>query len=302
MTKNIVVIGDTILDQYHFGQVKRLNPESPNPLLNIERSENRLWGAANVAANVVWLWASCTLLGNISQDSHGEAIVRLCGEYGLEFFPIITEQPTITKARFVETSYGQQLLRADFEEMIALTTEDMHTIIATIQRIDPDIIICSDYMKGVLHESLLSLLCENFADKKILVDTKPSKFALYKNIYLFKPNFKEFKEIVGQDVENDDAVIAHYGKSLAEQYRSNFVITRWAKGATIISTKGEITHLHTEAQQVFDVSGAGDTFLAGMAVKLAEWATLSDAVLFGNKASAVAVSKIGTSVVKRQEV
>ncbi len=302
MSHKIVVIGDIILDQYHFGEVKRLNPESPMPLININKSEFRLGGAANVAANIITLGWDCVLIGNIGEDSHGDVIKKICTLYDIEFHPIMTEQPTISKARYIETTYNQQILRTDFEEAFSVDWGQIKAIIQQIKDANPDIIICSDYVKWVLQEDLIREISITFPNTKILVDTKPHKFMFYTNVFIFKPNFKEFKEVIGKDIENLDDEIALYGKSLAVQLNANVVVTRGSQWASIITQQWETTHLHTEAKTVFDVSGAGDTFLAGIAVKLNEWQSLENAVIFGNKASGVAVGKIGTALVGMEEV
>ena len=302
MNKKIVVLGDIILDQYHFWEVKRLNPESPMPLINIHTSESRLWGAANVAANIQWLWGNCLLIGNIGNDMSGKIIKNLCDQYQVTYTPIITDAPTITKVRYIETTYNQQILRADFEEKVAIGAEQIHQVLETLHSFSPEIIVCSDYTKWVLWLEMITMITTHFPDKILLVDTKPGKIGLYKNVYVYKPNFKEFREMIWVAIENNDTDIEKYGIAFAEKMQTNLIITRGAKWASIIQKNGQIEHLPTQAQKVFDVSGAWDTFLAGIAVKLATWDTLKEAVKFGNHASGIAVSKIGTSIVTTEEL
>jgi rfaE bifunctional protein kinase chain/domain len=301
MNKKIVVIGDIILDEYHLGNIKRLNPESPAPLFSINKTEYRLGGAANVAANIVGLWGDCTLIGNQGKDIRAEIIESMSENQNIDFIPMPTSS-TIVKSRFIDTTYNQQLLRADQEEFIELNKKYIPQIIEAIESTDPSVIVCSDYTKWFLSKDLIQEICSTFADKKILVDTKPNKFEYYKNLHILKPNFKEFVEIIWKDIKNTDQEIEKYGKDLAQKLKSNLIITRGEQGATLITLNNWIHHYHTEAQNVFDVSGAGDTFLAGIAVKINQWESLENAVIYGNKASGVAVSKIGTSIITQEEV
>ena len=146
MNKNIVVVGDIILDEYHFGTVKRLNPESPAPRFSIHNTEYRLGGAANVAANIVGLGGQCTLVGNKGQDIHAETVENICEAQDIDFIPMTTAS-TIVKSRFIDTTYNQQLLRADHEEFIQLDKKYISQIIEAIESTDPAIIVCSDYTK-----------------------------------------------------------------------------------------------------------------------------------------------------------
>lgn len=302
MNNKIVVIGDVILDEYHLGNIKRLNPESPAPLFSINKTEYRLGGAANVAANIIGLGGNCALIGNQGNDVHSTIVENMCETNKIDFIPMPTPQATIVKSRFIDTTYNQQLLRADHEEFIQLSKKYIPQIIEVINSIDPSLIVCSDYTKWFLDKELIQEICSTFTNKKILVDTKPNKFEYYKNLHILKPNFKEFVEIIWKDIKNTDQEIEKYGKDLAQKLKSNLIITRGEQGATLVTLHNGIHHYHTEAQTVFDVSGAGDTFLAGIAVKINQGESLENAVIYGNKASGVAVSKIGTSIVSQQEV
>lgn len=302
MKKPIVIIWDIMLDQYHFGSVKRLNPESPNPLLHIDKIENRLWWAANVAANVASLGGQSHLIGNIGHDNNAQLITDLCLEHNIEFSPIHTKEQSITKVRFVEQTYNQQLLRADYEDAITLEEVQIPYILKRIEGINPEIILFSDYIKWLLSPNLIKQICTKFSDTKILVDTKPSRYNLYTNVYLFKPNFGEFAQLFNTQIHNSNEDIEKYGQEITLQYDANFVITRGKHGATMILKDWTIKHLQTHALTVFDVSWAWDTFFAGLWVYLAEWKALIDAIEFGNKASWIAVGKIGTSIIHRSEV
>lgn len=299
-TNHVVVLGDIMLDQYHFGQVTRLNPESPNPLLEVTHTEHRLGGASNVAANLAAMGCQTVLIWPIGDDVHGEIVRSLCSKYHIELIDFPTVQPTITKTRFVETTYNQQLLRADFEEKIVFTQEQKKTIIGTIRDIHPAYTIAADYNKGVLSDELISALGE--VDTKLFVDTKSYKIRNYRNMFLLKPNFKEFREIIGASIPNTDQEIEKRGAELAKKLGCHLVITRGKEGASWITPEGIYMHLSTDAQTVFDVSGAGDTFMAGLVRGLDKGMSMAEAVKLGNQASAIAVSKVGTTVVTQEEL
>lgn len=296
----VVVIGDIMLDQYHFGQVNRLNPESPNPLLHVERTENRLGGAANVAANLAALWCETVLIGHLWDDAHGEIIQSLCTSYTIKTHYFITEQPTITKTRFVETTYNQQLLRADFELPIQFTDEEQRAICTLLHDMHAEFTIAADYNKGTITDMIMQKL--GSIETKLFVDTKSYKIRDYKNIFLLKPNFKELREITGETIANTDTDIERCALPLAQKLWSHIVVTRGKEWASLITKDGTYLHLETEAKTVFDVSGAGDTFMAWLVMWLYKGGTLIDAVKLGNQASALAVSKVGTTIVSAEDL
>jgi rfaE bifunctional protein kinase chain/domain len=297
---SVIVVGDIMLDQYHFWRVERLNPESPNPLLTIQTTENRLWWAWNVAANLAAMGNKTLLIGQLWNDTNWSLIQHLCKQYDIQTHIFHTPQPTITKTRFVETTYNQQLLRADFEEKIYLSPQQEESIIATIQQTNAEYIIVADYNKWVISDTLIEQL--NRLPHKILLDTKSYKIEQFTNIFLLKPNFKELQEIIWYLIENTDEDIESHGIALAKKLWCNIVITRWKEWASLITPDGTYLHLQTQAKTIFDVSGAGDTFSAGVITGLIQWMNLPDAVMLGNKASGIAVSKIGTSIVTWKEL
>ncbi len=289
-----------MLDQYHFWRVERLNPESPNPLLTIQTTENRLWWAWNVAANLAAMGNKTLLIGQLWNDTNGAFIQDLCTQYTLQTHILHTHQPTITKTRFVETTYNQQLLRADFEEKIVMSPQQEQSIITTIQQTNAEYIIVADYNKWVISDALIEQL--NRLPHKILLDTKSYKIEQFTNIFLLKPNFKELQEIIWYQIENTDEAIESHGIQLATKLWCNIVITRWKEWASLITPDGNYLHIQTEAKTIFDVSGAWDTFSAWVITWLMQWMSLPDAVMLGNKASWIAVSKIGTSIVTWKEL
>lgn len=301
----ILVIGDIMLDKYSYGLVKRLNPEWPSQLLNVDREEYKLGWAANVAANVASLNSDVELIGAIGKDDYGKRFELLCQENHVHLNPVVLWIPTITKQRFIETTYQQQLLRVDYEERCSMSHQDNEMVFSLLQKISPQYIVFSDYNKWMITKELVDWV-KRYAqehDVKIFVDTKPSNLHLFEDVYLVKPNLKEFRQMVGyEELPNTDEAIKEYGLQFVAQHKTNLVITRWNKWATLITKDGEFYSLPTKVKQVFDVTWAWDTFLAAIVYALAHGQDLKSAVELGNRASGIVVGKLGTSTVTPEEL
>ncbi len=301
----IVVIGDLMLDKYSYGLVKRLNPEWPTPLLNINREEYKLWWAANVASNIASLNGFVDLIWVLWEDDYGEKFLSLCQEEHIQLTHIVTGVSTITKQRFVETTYQHQLLRVDYEEKYLMSQSHSDMVISALQEISPEYIVFSDYNKWIIDKYLVDWI-KSYAQKnnvKIFVDTKPDNLKYFENVYLIKPNLKEFRQMIGnEELPDSDEALQEQGILFVNQYKTNLVITRWSKWAVLITQEGEFYSLPTQAKQVFDVTGAWDTFLAAIVCSLALGSTLVAAVELGNKASWIVVGKQGTVSITSQEL
>lgn len=301
----ILVIGDIMLDIFSYGEVRRLNPEWPNPLINITHETKKLGGAANVAANITWLRTSCHLIGCIGNDVHGQITQSLLQEHNITFLPIPSDIPTIVKQRFIESTYHQQMIRADYEQLSPINAQQATEIIyQTIMENDYKIIILSDYNKWMLTPEIFSHISRLAKQKniKVLVDAKPKNYHFIKDVFLIKPNFKEFSELIWAEIHNTDHDIEKHGIPLAREKQSNMIITRWSQWATLITQSGDILHIPTQAKQIFDVTGAGDTFIATVAMALNNGKTLTEAIKLGNTASGIIVGKIGTEIISYDEL
>lgn len=296
----IAVLWDVMLDKFTFWNVNRLNPESPAQLMNVQSEEFRLWWAANVAANIASLDSWITLIWLIWDDYHGKQFKILCDNLNINFVNIKNNYSTITKQRFIENTYRQQLLRVDYEEKMSLDSNQIKQIINLLIDLKIELLIISDYNKWLVNKELIDNIFELWI--KILVDCKPVNIYLFKWTYLIKPNFKEFQQIMLWKIENTDEDIELHWKEFVNQYNTNLIVTRWSKGATLITKDLVVYHLHTEAQQVFDVTWAWDTFLAAISYALSKWNNLVNAVQLWNKASWIVVGKVGTAVVSKEEL
>ncbi len=300
----ILVIGDVMLDIFSYGDVKRLNPESPAPLLNITNEKYKLWGSANVAANIASLNGSVDMIGIIGNDNYGKLFQNMCYDCGITPYFVVGSYPTITKQRFIENTYEQQLLRVDHENVYKKNVEYNKKIIDFIKETHPEYIVISDYNKWIINDDLI-IDIKSFAQKnkiRILADIKPFNAKLFSWVYLLKPNFKEFCEIIGQKIDNTEEQIVKRWSIFVQEMWANLVVTRWSKWAILMRTDGSSLSIPTEAQQVFDVTGAGDTFIATIAWALASWYDLDKAIIFWNKASGVVVGKVGTAVVSKKDL
>jgi len=294
VNKHILVIGDIILDEYVFGDVTRINPEAPVPVLEVKKTEYRLGGAANVANNITSLGADCTLIGQVGNSKITERLIRLLEKNRINHHLIkFSNFPTIKKTRIIAQT--QQIIRIDQEKPTKLEDEYVERIKNIIKQKEPDLIIISDYNKGMITKKLMTELKK--LKVKIVADIKPINSKLFKGVYAITPNLKEAKEITKED-ELEKA-----GKILVNKLDTNTIITAGAKGAYLFERKiKNFTHFPAQAQEVYDVSGAGDTFISVIGLSLASGLSLKDSVSLANKAAGIVVGKMGTSTITQEEL
>ena len=269
MACNVLVVGDVMQDEYWTGTTERISPEAPVPVVLVRHMETRPGGAANVAANVSALGANATLLGEFPGQS-------------------------IRKLRVM--SRHQQLIRLDFEQPLIF---DRKALLAQFNAacVDADVVIFSDYGKGTLVDVAQMIGC----GQKTLVDPKGTDWAKYRGATLLTPNLKEFESVVGQ-CPDEPTIVERGQKFLAEPYFKALLITRGEQGMTLLQRGKPPLHLPAQAREVYDVTGAGDTVIAAMAVGLADGMGFADAARFANKAAGIKVGKLGTATVSRAEL
>lgn len=295
----VLVVGDVMLDRYWFGKVERISPEAPVPVVHVAKREDRLGGAANVARNVVSLGANVTLVGIVGQDEAGDKVRNLLQQAGAQAHLIADPaHPTTLKMRVL--GQQQQLLRIDFEEKPgAAMIDKMHSEIASLIE-QHDVVVLSDYAKGVLAkvEGLIELA--RAKNLPVLVDPKGSDYGRYRGATLVTPNRSEMQQAVGHWHSEDDL------KARAERLRDQLklealLVTRSEQGMTLFTQQGR-DHVDAQAHEVFDVSGAGDTVLATLAVMRACGMDWPEAMRWANRAGGIVVGKLGTSVVTQGEL
>jgi rfaE bifunctional protein kinase chain/domain len=295
----LLVVGDVMLDRYWFGEVSRISPEAPVPVVKVEREENRLGGAANVARNAAALGAKTALLSVVGDDDPGKALQRLLEEGGIDAgLHIDRKIDTIVKLRVIGRQ--QQLLRIDFEtppshEILQAKLVEFEKRVA-----ESDVVILSDYGKGGLTHIAEMIRLARAAGKPVLVDPKGDDYTKYTGATVITPNRSELRDVVGR--WSSDAELATKAQKLrAELGLEALLVTRSEEGMTLFS-EGETHHQAAQAREVFDVSGAGDTVIATLAVMLAAGAGWDEAIRTANIAASIVVGKLGTAVVTREEL
>ncbi len=295
----LLIVGDVMLDRYWFGDVARISPEAPVPVVRIGRSEERPGGAANVARNVAALGAQATLLSVVGDDEAGRSLQQLLAASGIDVsLHVDAAISTTVKLRVIGRQ--QQLLRIDFE------TWPSHEVLCAklaefaVRVADCDAVILSDYGKGGLTHIGEMIRLAKAAGKHVLVDPKGDDFSKYAGATVVTPNRAELRTVVGRWQDDDE--LARKAMALREQLRLDaLLVTRSEEGMSLFHRSGLI-HEKAVAREVFDVSGAGDTVIATLAVMLACSAGWPDAVHAANIAAGLVVGKLGTAVVDDGEL
>jgi D-beta-D-heptose 7-phosphate kinase/D-beta-D-heptose 1-phosphate adenosyltransferase len=305
----VLVVGDVMLDQYVSGTVERVSPEAPIPVLRIEHEQSALGGAGNVARNVAALGGRASLLATVGGDDAGRRVrALLAAEHDIE--PILIEaagRPTTVKTRYL--AGGQQLLRTDLDAPDGLPEQSRQELAeAAVAALEVnDIVVLSDYAKGTLGETLLGdlIAAAGAAGKEVIADPKSSDFSRYAGVTLLTPNRAEL-ELAGGRAITDDASAEAAARTVARHHgMAAMLLTRGAQGMTLIDLReaGEgVAHLPVQAREVFDVSGAGDTVVATMALARGAGCRLGEAAELANLTAGIVVGKVGTAVVYPGEV
>ncbi len=303
----IAVIGDLMLDRYLIGTVSRFSPEAPVPILDIHRDELRLGGAANVANNIHTLSAEAVLIGVVGEDSKGGKVRKMLEDIGLSSDGIFTDpgRPTTTKTRVIAAS--QQMLRVDHEKKHYLAPETEERIFNFLESaIDTiDGIIFEDYNKGVLSAKLIRRIAELAKSKMIpvFVDPKHDNFFEYKNATVFKPNRKEMEDALGMPADGDEKLHQAGFKLLEMLGAENVLLTLSEKGMLLFERgEKEPFSIPTRAREVGDVSGAGDTVIATLAVAKACGATVREAAMMANRAAGLVIEELGIVPIYRDQL
>jgi D-glycero-beta-D-manno-heptose-7-phosphate kinase len=295
----VLVVGDVMLDRYWFGEVSRISPEAPVPVVKVERSEERLGGAANVARNVAALGAKVALLSVVGTDEAGHALARLLHAEGIDA-SLHQDTDLFTTIKLRVIGRQQQLLRIDFENWP--THEVLRTkLVEFSERLpDCDIVILSDYGKGGLAHITEMIHMAREAGKRVLVDPKGEEYARYAGSTMITPNRAELREVVGKWSGEED-LARRVERLRRELGLEALLLTRSEEGMTLFGADGAM-HEAAQAREVFDVSGAGDTVIATMAVMLASGADGVTAMRLANRAAGIVVGKLGTAVATLNEL
>ena len=296
---SLLVVGDVMLDRYWFGDSDRISPEAPVPVVQVSKVDERLGGAANVARNVAALGANTTILGVVGEDEAGNRIGELLRQSGVNSqLEVDPKVPTTVKLRVIARQ--QQLIRLDFEETPSQTALEQK--LARFEKAlgTADVLILSDYGKGALSQVSTMIEYARAQNKVILVDPKGEDYEKYRGATLITPNRSELRQVVGRWADEDDLTrrAQDLRRSLGIQA---LLLTRSEEGMSMFTDQG-VSHVRAQAREVFDVSGAGDTVIATLAVALAAQWPLDRAMALANRAGGIVVGKLGTATVTSEEL
>ena len=300
----VLVIGDVMLDAYMIGSAERISPEAPVPVVRIESERYLLGGAGNVARNINALGGKATLMGCVGNDENAEKIFSLLEKEKIHSELVRLERrPTTVKTRIMARK--QQMLRLDQEDSNPLEPKDQTRLLDLVDKQikEHDVVIVSDYNKGLVSRDFmleLRAMLGKRGKSKMLIDPKPSNVDLYNGAYLMTPNTKETGECAGMPVRTKEEIV-QAGRSIMEKCACAYLLTTLgADGMALFGDSEEIWHVPTMAREVFDVTGAGDTVIATLALGLAAKLDLLEACILSNYAAGLVVGKVGAAVISQE--
>jgi D-beta-D-heptose 7-phosphate kinase/D-beta-D-heptose 1-phosphate adenosyltransferase len=302
---SVLVIGDIILDSYLWGDVDRLSPEAPVPVVNVSRKTTNSGGAGNVAMNLKGLGCHHTLIGTRGDDTNGTVLLEILNQEKIENFILtIPGHPTTTKTRII--GQNQQLVRLDEEDLNYMTDCHNDTLVQHINKRlpDADVVILSDYGKGLLTPELTRQIISqcNAENIPVFIDPKGVSWEKYQSATVITPNSTEFN-LVAPYSETDPATLERQAEKLLHQLNLEYLlVTRGAKGMSLLQKNGDMTHIPAKAREVFDVSGAGDTVIAAVAAAFGAGISMDQAAAFANVAAGIVIGKLGTQAIQQVEL
>ncbi|MFY9573774.1 MAG: D-glycero-beta-D-manno-heptose-7-phosphate kinase [Blastocatellia bacterium] len=308
--KRIVVLGDVMLDEFIWGRVRRISPEAPVPVVEVERQTLALGGAGNVFSNLAALGAQSTPIGVVGNDPDAQRLRQAFHERGGSVTRLVvdSDRPTTVKTRII--AHNQQVVRADRESRRAITADIEDRVVDAFREAieGADAIVVSDYGKGLLSPGLLSRVLAAARERELIVglDPKLRNFEHYQPVTIITPNTQEAAGAAGIAIEGEEGLIETGRRLLSSIDTRSVLITRGEEGMTLFTNGGpdgaEVTHIPTVAREVYDVTGAGDTVIATLTLALASGASLEEAAVLANHAAGVVVGKVGTASVTRDEL
>jgi len=302
----ILVVGDVMLDKYYYSEVKRISPEAPVPIAHVTSEKETLGGAANVAHNLALLGTKVAVTGFVGNDYHCQSLMDKFLDRGIDFRGLVpTDDPTTTKIRVIGSQ--QQMLRLDFEDSSPVEGVYAAKMLNYIERTlseSLDCVIISDYGKGACTDATCPLIIRacHAHGVPVVVDPKGSNWSKYAKADYITPNVKEINEVLLDPIKNEDQAVERAARYCIRKYKlKNVIVTRSAKGLTLVS-ENEAVHVPTISQEVFDVSGAGDTVIAVFGLALAGGLKPAVGAKLANLAASVVVAKLGTYAVSKEEL
>jgi rfaE bifunctional protein kinase chain/domain len=307
----VLVVGDMMVDHFIWGKVSRISPEAPVPVVEVKRESYLLGGSANVLHNVIAMGGKVFASGVIGADARGAWLIRELKKMKVETGGIVEEKgrPTTVKTRIV--AHSQQMVRYDRESRQPIRAGSIHKIVKYVEKIRKNLgaVIISDYNKGMISEKLLNGIREATVGNDIMmcVDPKKSDFSLYRGFDVITPNHHEAQQALGiEDINGDNGdsmrILKAVGGLLDRFELKALLITRGEEGMSLYEKGGTVTHIPAVAREVFDVTGAGDTTIGVFSLSLAAGASFREAAFLANQAAGIAVGKVGTATVSKEEL
>jgi len=304
--RRVIVMGDIMLDHYLWGKTERISPEAPVPVVEVKREEYRLGGAANVVHNIASLGAVPLVIGLTGNDDRAAVMRTLLQEQGIDPAYLVADgtRPTTLKSRVI--AQHQQVVRVDFESTAPLSPELEDVVIGRLEALlsMADAVLLEDYNKGLLTERVIRRVIElcNQRDVIVTVDPKFRNFFAYEGCTVFKPNVRELETNLGTAVETEQEFLLAAMELLHRIRCGHLIITRGEKGLTIFTPGYEPIHIPTFAQEVFDVSGAGDTVISTLTLCLAAGCNIRRAAIVANHAAGSVCGKVGIHPARPEDI
>jgi rfaE bifunctional protein kinase chain/domain len=302
----VLVLGDFMIDEYVWGNVERISPEAPVPVVSVKNTSFTLGGAGNVVNNLVSMGASVSVVGTVGTGETGKILIKKLKEFKVDTKGLIEEpcRPTTRKTRIIASN--QQMLRIDNEITKEIKTETFDKLkkLVSIQIPLNDLIIISDYAKGLITKNIVKFVVDLAKKSNIITiaDPKGLDFSKYKNISILTPNLKEAALASNIEINNNDSLIKA-GQKLFEQINlEKLLITCGKDGMVLFEHNKEPFTIQSEARQVFDVSGAGDTVISILGLSIASGATFKQSAMAANSAAGIVVGKVGTATLSINEL
>ena len=302
--KTILIVGDVMLDEFIWGKVGRISPEAPVPIVEVTSETYKLGGAANVAANIRELGGKPIPIGVIGKDETGNRVLELLKELGIEGFAVARDdRPTTLKTRII--AHNQQIVRADWESRQPLSPQLNLALSTAFLKFLPqaNAVIVSDYDKGVVNRELLSAILPKAraAGVPVFLDPKVHHADYYRPITVITPNQREAELLTGMAI-TDQGALEEAGEKLLEKFECEYALITCGEEGMALFDHTVSHHLPTYAREVFDVTGAGDTVIATLALACAAGAKMEESATLANHAAGIAVGKVGTATVTREEL
>lgn len=301
-----MVIGDLMVDEYIWGNVSRVSPEAPVPLVSVTSESLRLGGAGNVVNNIHTLGGKVLLAGIVGNDEMGRKVIHDLHKMGLETKGVIVEPERVTTVKTRIIAQHQQVVRYDREITRPIHPENIQQILSLLEGgiNELDAVLVSDYGKGVICEPLMERVrsLTQRAGKILAVDPKVKNFPLFREVTIITPNHYEAAEATGRWIMSEEDLMT-VGRTLLQRLQvQSVLITRGEKGMTLFQHNGEVIHIPTMAKEVYDVTGAGDTVISVLTLAMASGATAKEAAILSNIAAGIVVGEIGTATIKASEL